>query len=95
MVTNASKYAFPFVDQPAIWVEATIKEQQLFLTIRDNGPGFPANFSIEQISSFGLTSIVEMFVHKSGKGNLISYNKAGAVVQISMPFDLKTGKLVA
>lgn len=95
LVTNASKYAFPRTKHPEIWVQVKVEHHQLFLTVKDNGPGFPADFSLDQITSFGLTSIVELFVHKSSKGSLETYNEGGAVVQIAMPFNLKTGKLMA
>lgn len=95
LVTNASKYAFPFVENAQLNIEMTAQENMLHLIVKDNGPGFPADFSIETATSFGLTSIVEMFVHKSGKGQLRTYNKGGGIVEIKMPFDAIEGTLTA
>ena len=95
LVTNASKYAFPFTKKPEIWVQIKTEAHQLHLSVKDNGPGFPSNFSLDHITSFGLKAIVEMFVHKSGKGTLKTFNQNGAVVEITMPFDPKNGKLIA
>ncbi len=96
LVTNSTKYAFTRRNtNPKLSVHIKAKEEQLFLEVKDNGPGFPLDFSLEEIDSFGLKSIVEMFVYKSGKGVLKTFNEEGAVVQILLPFDIPQGKLVA
>ena len=95
LVTNSSKYAFPNTANPTLAVNIKVAQNKLYLTIRDNGPGFPVGFSLDSISSFGLTSIVEMFVYKSGKGTLQTYNDKGAVVEVVVPFDVALGQLIA
>lgn len=95
LVTNACKYAFPYVDKPQLFISLNAGNNFIDMLVRDNGPGFPLGFSLETSTSFGLKSIVEMFVHKSGNGQLLTYNNNGGVVEIAMPFDIKTGTLVA
>ena len=95
LVTNSSKYAFSNTANPTLAVNIKVAQNKLYLTIRDNGPGFPVGFSLDSISSFGLTSIVEMFVYKSGKGTLQTYNDNGAVVEVVVPFDVALGQLIA
>jgi len=95
LVTNSSKYAFPFIADPGLIVTIKVEQNKLYLTVKDNGPGFPEDFSLDTISSFGLTSIVEMFVYKSGKGTLQTYNDKGAVVEVVVPFDVALGQLIA
>ena len=88
LVTNCTKYAFTKkTNNPQLWVRIRTKGERLGIEVRDNGPGFPPDFSLEAIDSFGLKAIVEMFVYKSGKGKLKTFNENGAVVQISIPFD--------
>ena len=65
------------------------------MDIKDNGPGFSENFSLASTTSFGLKSIVELFVYKSSKGKLHLFNDNGATIQIAMPFNQKEGKLIA
>ena len=96
LVTNCTKYAFTKKNSnPELSLQIKAKQQQLFLEVKDNGPGFRSDFSLEEIDSFGLKAIVEMFVYKSGKGILKTFNDEGAVVQIYLPFDRQQGKLVA
>jgi two-component sensor histidine kinase/DNA-binding NarL/FixJ family response regulator len=61
LVTNALKYAFPAERNGEIRITMTIDDDNTYnLTVRDNGIGFPDNFNIETVSSFGmhLTSIL-------------------------------------
>lgn len=95
LVTNADKYAFPNVENPAISIHIKAENELLFMEIRDNGIGFPDNFSLAEATSFGLKSIVELFVYKSERGQLEITNDNGAVIRITMPFNQEEGKLIA
>lgn len=95
LVTNADKYAFPSVENPKITITIKVKKEMLHMEIRDNGLGFPNDFSLKTAKSFGLKSIVELFVYKSERSQLELFNDNGAVVQIIMPFNQTEGKLIA
>jgi two-component sensor histidine kinase/TPR repeat protein len=54
-ITNSIKYAFPGDRNGAIKISFTrILDDQLLLTIKDNGVGFPPNFDINHSGSLGM-----------------------------------------
>lgn len=95
LITNANKYAFPKTINPELCIDISLKQKYLFISIKDNGPGFPSGFSIEKANSFGLKSIVESLVFKSNLAKLQFFNKDGANVLISMPFNQEKGVLIS
>ena len=84
-LTNATKYAFPFSDQPRLDISLKpISDKQLLLTIADNGPGMPIEAENHRPGSFGL-SMVNMLVKRQLKGNLSIDNKDGTHISITFP----------
>ncbi len=57
LVTNACKYAFPDAEGGTITVRAEAEDEKLTLEVADDGCGFPADFSLEDTGSFGLTLV--------------------------------------
>ena len=96
LVTNARKYSFPEVTHPEISVKIDVQEQFIFMTIKDNGNGFPTNtFTIDN-ATFGLMSIADVIKRHENKGSTIQlYNDNGAVVKLQLPFDKELGRLTA
>ena len=96
LVTNARKYSFPEVTHPEISVKIDVQEQFIFMTIKDNGNGFPTNtFTIDN-ATFGLMSIADVVKRHENKGSTIQlYNDNGAVVKLQLPFDKELGRLTA
>ncbi|MGD8426396.1 MAG: PAS domain S-box protein [Balneolaceae bacterium] len=57
VVVNCFKHAFKNTGQGKIYITVKVKKPDLFITIRDNGCGLPANFSIDKQQSLGMTLI--------------------------------------
>jgi PAS domain S-box-containing protein len=87
LLTNVYKYAFPpEAAQPetcAVNVTLFEKEAQVFLSVCDNGVGFPPDFENRKSQALGL-QLVGLLV-KQLKGSLAVNGKAGVVVEISFP----------
>lgn len=96
LVTNARKYSFPKATHPEISVNIDVQEQFIFMTIKDNGNGFPTNtFTIDN-ATFGLMSIADVVKRHENKGSRIQlYNDNGAVIKLQLPFDKELGRLTA
>ena len=73
-----------------ITIEAT--DKKVILSVKDNGPGFPLDFNLQKIESFGLL-LVKNLVNQIG-GDIITENKSGSIVIISFMIDsgAKTGE---
>lgn len=96
LVTNAYKYGFPNIDRPEINVHIYIKGQFVILKVQDNGNGFPVDFSIDRISTFGLLAIADIVRrHRNEGSSLKVFNNNGANIEIQLPFDRQLGRLTA
>lgn len=65
LITNALKYAFPEGTKGSISVSLDRNEQDIVLTIADNGRGLPEEIDIMTAESFGL-SLVAMMIQQLG-----------------------------
>ncbi|MCB1323568.1 MAG: PAS domain S-box protein, partial [Leptospiraceae bacterium] len=86
LLTNAMKHAFPDRDEGRIHISLLIapeKKDFLQLTVMDDGPGFPADFSSESGAGFGI-SLVKMLAESMG-GSMLSDNRQGARVVVEFP----------
>jgi two-component sensor histidine kinase len=63
LISNSLKYAFKHKDHGDIWVTITKNGNELFLQVKDNGVGLPADFDPENTSSFGF-EIISAFAQK-------------------------------
>ncbi|MCB0168501.1 MAG: sensor histidine kinase, partial [Anaerolineae bacterium] len=87
LVSNALKHAFPG-DQPGrIQIQLQAEQNQVMLTVADNGIGFPAEVDLVQPESLGLL-LVDTFV-KQLEGTLTRLPGEGAVFQILFPNPVK------
>jgi two-component sensor histidine kinase len=83
ILTNASKYAFSDVDQPALSVSLrSVNGEMLELEVTDNGPGLPNAVVNGQSRGFGL-SVAEAMAQQH-RGSLSVENDQGAVVRVRM-----------
>jgi len=77
LVTNSLKYAFPDKNDGEIIIQAhTNEDEELVLTVRDNGIGFPENIDIETSETLGL-KIVRTLTRQIG-GRMQVGNNDGA-----------------
>ncbi len=54
LVTNAFKYAYRDIEKPILELKLLVDEDNLLLSVRDNGVGLPEGYSIENARSFGM-----------------------------------------
>ena len=84
LVTNAYKHAFSKQDDALISIMmSAIGEDNLFLTVKDNGIGLPEDFDPQANSNIGL-QIVDSLV-KQLKGAIIFDHQEGTEVRIRFP----------
>lgn len=57
LTTNAIKYAFEFTPEPCLIIRAERTGDRLHLSVADNGPGLPTDFSPSLSESLGMTII--------------------------------------
>lgn len=96
LATNAYKYGFPNTDRPEINVHIFIKGHFVILKVQDNGNGFPADFSIDTSTTFGLLAIADIVKRHQNEGSSLKvFNNNGANVEIQLPFDRQLGRLTA
>lgn len=67
-------------------VELARNDTELRVTVRDNGVGLPADFSIDATSTLGL-SIVRGLVGTQMGGTITMRNDRGTVVELVVPVD--------
>jgi two-component sensor histidine kinase len=83
LLANATKYAISDVEEPTLSVSLrSVGEDELDLTVADNGPGMPEDVLDRSALGFGL-SIVDSLTTQHG-GRLYLRNEGGAVVQVRM-----------
>lgn len=80
LVINAYKHAFGTQKKGTIFLEMNQKNKSIYLTVRDNGAGFPEEFSFKNKKSLGM-SLINTLVNQMG-AELKMYNKNGAVFEL-------------
>ncbi|MGD1856221.1 MAG: sensor histidine kinase [Leptolyngbyaceae cyanobacterium] len=84
LVSNALKYAFPQHQTGEVNITISKKaNQDLILTVSDNGIGLPAEVNIEQTATMGLRMVKALIQQISG--SLIVNREAGTSFQIIFP----------
>jgi PAS domain S-box-containing protein len=84
LLSNAIKYAFPDSDNGIINVELKKIDENIILTVEDDGIGLPEGFDIAKIESLGLHIVDLMVKQLSGKINFI----AGSGTKIELEFPI-------
>ncbi len=57
LITNMMKYAFSYVPNPILTVEAYLQNEDLILSVADNGIGLPPEINLDRNRGFGLTLV--------------------------------------
>jgi two-component system, sensor histidine kinase PdtaS len=70
----------------SVAVELYRTNDELLVTVRDNGVGLPPNFSIDDTSSLGL-SIVRSLVRTQLGGTITMHSNGGTVVEVAIPVE--------
>jgi two-component sensor histidine kinase len=84
MLTNALKHGFPGDMTGTVVIEVTrIDNEQVRLSVRDTGRGFPAEADLEQTRSMGLM-LIRSLTDQLG-GTLSLENHGGAVCTVVFP----------
>jgi two-component sensor histidine kinase len=93
LLQNAAEHAFPAAARTRrphlslrVEVVLTRGDNDLRVTVRDNGVGLPADFSVDETTSLGL-SIVRNLVRAQMGGNIAMHTDHGAVVELSIPLN--------
>jgi len=86
MVMNAVKHAFRNGRSGRLLVSLTRRQGQLELAVEDNGPGLPQDFSLESVSTLGLSLITSLA--RQLAGNVTAQNQGnGARFALSFPVE--------
>jgi two-component sensor histidine kinase len=90
-VTNAIKYAFPFQRGQINISLSLLNDNNIVLSIADNGIGLPPDFDINEVSSLGMEMMKSL--SKQLGGNLKIENDDGVVVSLVFPAEKKFGNI--
>jgi two-component sensor histidine kinase len=82
LVSNALKYAFP-KKQGLIILSLINENNQIILTVSDNGVGLPDDFDLENADGLGMQLILSLA--EQLEGNLVYDGKNGLTIKISFP----------
>lgn len=75
LITNAFKYAFKDVEHPKLSVHIKRNvNNQLSITVRDNGPGFTDANIVQSTNSFGLSLISQLVSQYKGHYHISKQN---------------------
>jgi PAS domain S-box-containing protein len=80
VLTNAYKYAVPVAENPKIEITVDANEEEVFIEIRDNGPGLPAGIETSKSNSLGF-KLMKTFAAQL-KGELSVQSENGLVYQL-------------
>lgn len=93
LATNTLKYAIGEPAQTCIDVDITEEAGKVFLTFRDNGPGYPENIIWGKYTGTSIGfDLITGIVKKSLRGTLSFKNENGAVAQIVFDTYFKTDR---
>lgn len=82
-VTNSYKYAFKEQQKGVIDISLSSDKSNYHLVLKDNGIGLPADFSIDDLDSFGLETI--QLLTQEYKGTFTVNGSQGVLMNISLP----------
>jgi two-component sensor histidine kinase/energy-coupling factor transporter ATP-binding protein EcfA2 len=84
LVINCFKHAFVNMDSGRIDIQCKRLDETIFLSVRDNGRGFPENFDLKQGDSLGLTILQGIVMNDFG-GKMDFVSKKRNAVEINLP----------
>lgn len=84
LITNSLKYAFPKNRKGKLWIKLARQENEMILTIGDDGVGISEEFDFETSQSLGLQLVNLLTVHDL-KGNIEIERNKGTQFRIEFP----------
>jgi two-component sensor histidine kinase len=87
LLTNAFKYAFPDGRPGDIHIVLRDKAEQVTLSVRDTGIGFPADLDFRHTESLGL-QLVSMLTEQLG-GTITLTRECGTTFAVTFPYDTR------
>jgi two-component sensor histidine kinase len=84
ILSNAYKHAFKGRKKGTIEISVLQENDQIRITIRDNGVGLPDNFDISRTNSLGITLIRTIVQHQL-KGSLMFKSQNGTKISMEFP----------
>jgi two-component sensor histidine kinase len=94
LVANAYKHGGAGGGAPAISVRLKVEGASLILSVRDDGPGFPAGFDVAGSNAAGANTLgfkLIQTIMKKRKGSAAIVEADGAFVMLRFPLPLNTG----
>ncbi len=88
LITNALKYAFNKDQKGEVLIKLCRENQKVFLTIKDDGKGFPSNLDYRNTSSLGMQLVVSLVGQLDG--NIVMDIENGTTFRIT--FEIPEGK---
>lgn len=85
LTTNACKYAFEENSAPALDITCHLEDQEIYLTFKDNGPGFTTP---SETSAFGLRLIAILVKKLHGKSSFVTDD--GCLFKLSFKLSAKS-----
>ena len=88
LLSNAFKHAFVSKETGAVMLKIGRCDENIIITVSDDGIGLPGNFSIDKADSLGMMLILSLSEQVNGK---ITYNGAGGTsFEVSIPLKQTT-----
>jgi PAS domain S-box-containing protein len=84
ILTNAMKYAFVGRESGIITLSASLKENRVNVTIRDNGSGIPESVSFDKSKGFGLDLVSMLTDQMGGSIRIERGNGAGFILEFKV-----------
>ncbi|OPX93331.1 MAG: putative sensor histidine kinase pdtaS [Syntrophorhabdus sp. PtaB.Bin006] len=84
LIQNAVQHGFKDRTQGRLWVSVARADGLVSVTVRDDGPGLPADFDLNRTISLGLT-IVRTLVKDELKGEFTIWNSGGTTAKVAFP----------
>ncbi|OPY78015.1 MAG: putative sensor histidine kinase pdtaS [Syntrophorhabdus sp. PtaU1.Bin153] len=84
LIQNAVQHGFKDRIQGRLWVSVAQVDGLVSVTVRDDGPGLPADFDLNRTISLGLT-IVHTLVKDELKGEFAIWNSGGTTAKVVFP----------
>ncbi|TVR53517.1 MAG: PAS domain S-box protein, partial [Spirochaetaceae bacterium] len=85
LLTNAMNHAFKEMTEGVVWVSASLFNDEVVLTVRDNGVGLPRSVDIDHPTGMGLT-LVRALTEQIG-GMLSVDRTSGTRFEVRFPLD--------
>lgn len=83
LITNAMKYAFAQRTTGQLTVRGEVLNENIVITVQDDGPGLPEKFDAQTSGGFGLT-MVQAFTEQL-RGTVVFQRSGGTTVKVVFP----------